>query len=63
MTKIDDAIHLIDETLPVCAVRELYSTDELSDLLLDIRQLLSEEAVGARVKEKSYSPSLVAGPF
>lgn len=48
MTKINEAIRLIDKTLPVCVVRELYSTDELRDLLLDIRQCLSEdEAVSA----------------
>lgn len=43
MTKIDDAVSLIDETLPLCTERELYSTAELSDLLLDIRQFLTEE--------------------
>lgn len=50
MTALADAIALIDETLPLCSERELYSTDELSDLLLDIRQYLIDEDQPDRIQ-------------
>lgn len=38
-----EAIALIDATLPITQGRELVGADEVADLLLDLRQLLSEE--------------------
>lgn len=39
-TRNDEAIELIDGALPTFMSRELVSTDEMSDLLIDIRNLL-----------------------
>jgi len=39
---IGDALELIDKGLGVMTDRQLVSTDEVTDLLLDVRALLSE---------------------
>jgi hypothetical protein len=50
---IDEALRLIDKSLSEMMHRELVSTDEMSDLLLDVRTLLTtpqasvDEPVGA----------------
>ena len=45
---IDEALRLIDTGLSDLMHRELVSTDEISDLLLDVRMLLTaSEMVGA----------------
>jgi hypothetical protein len=48
---IDEALRLIDSGLSELMHRELVSTDEVSDLLLDVRMLLTaaEMAEGAGV--------------
>jgi hypothetical protein len=38
---IDEALRLIDKSLSEMMHRELVSTDEVSDLLLDVRTLLT----------------------
>lgn len=40
---ISDALRLIDKSLSEMMHRELVSTDEVSDLLLDMRTLLSTQ--------------------
>jgi len=51
---IDEALRLIDSGLSDLMHRELVSTDEVSDLLLDVRMLLTAAelaAAGAVVEE------------
>jgi hypothetical protein len=51
---IDGALRLIDSGLSDLMHRELVSTDEISDLLLDVRMLLTAaeiETAGALVEE------------
>ena len=51
---IDEALRLIDSGLSDLMHRELVSTDEISDLLLDVRMLLTAaemETPGALVEE------------
>ena len=51
---IDEALRLIDSGLSDLMHRELVSTDEISDLLLDVRMLLTAaeiETAGALVEE------------
>lgn len=43
---IAEALALIDRGLGDMMHRELVSTDEVSDLLLDVRSLLTTESVG-----------------
>ncbi len=47
---IGDALRLIDKSLADLLHRELVSTDEVSDLLLDVRTVLSS-SVDTRVDE------------
>jgi len=42
---IDEALRLIDNGLSELMHRELVSTDEVSDLLLDVRMLLATTAL------------------
>ncbi len=44
---IDEALRLIDSGLSDLMHRELVSTDEVSDLLLDVRMLLSAAEMAA----------------
>lgn len=44
ITSIDEALALIDQGLGDMMHRELVSTDEVSDLLLDVRTLLTHDA-------------------
>jgi len=48
---IDEAVRLIDGGLADLLHRELVSTDEVSDLLLDVRMLLTAAEAGARIDE------------
>ena len=43
ITSIDEALALIDAGLGVMTDRQLVSTSEVTDLLLDVRALLSSE--------------------
>ena len=54
-TVIDEAVRLIDGGLSDLMHRELVSTDEVSDLLLDVRMLLTaaELASGREAREKA----------
>lgn len=44
---IDEALRLIDSGLSELMHRELVSTDEVSDLLLDVRMLLTADELAA----------------
>lgn len=44
ITSIEEALALIDAGLGVMTDRQLVSTSEVTDLLLDVRALLSSEA-------------------
>jgi hypothetical protein len=44
---IDEALRLIDNGLSVLLHRELVSTDEVSDLLLDVRMILTAAELAA----------------
>ncbi len=44
LTTLDEAVALIDERLGVLTERNLVSASEVTDLLLDVRMLLSEKA-------------------
>ncbi len=46
LTVIDEALTIIDRALGHLAHRELVSTDEMSDLLLDVRALLTHRNQG-----------------
>jgi hypothetical protein len=46
---IDEALRLIDSGLSELMHRELVSTDEVSDLLLDVRTLLTAAELAAEV--------------
>lgn len=48
---IEEAVRLIDGGLADLLHRELVSTDEMSDLLLDVRMLLTAAEAAARVDE------------
>lgn len=48
---IEEAVRLIDGGLSDLLHRELVSTDEVSDLLLDVRMLLTAAEAGARLDE------------
>lgn len=45
LTPIDEALALIDKGLGGLTERQLVSTAEVADLLLDVRSLLSESSV------------------
>lgn len=42
-TAVDDAVATIDAALPTLQHRELVSTDEVTDLLLDLRHRLTAD--------------------
>ncbi len=44
ITSIEEALALIDQGLGVMTDRKLVSTSEVTDLLLDVRSLLSDSA-------------------
>jgi len=44
ITSIEEALALIDQGLGVMTDRQLVSTSEVTDLLLDVRALLSESS-------------------
>ncbi len=44
LTTLDEAVALIDERLGGLTERNLVSASEVTDLLLDVRMLLSEKA-------------------
>ena len=44
ITSIEEALALIDEGLGVMTDRQLVSTTEVTDLLLDVRALLSDSS-------------------
>jgi len=44
ITSIEEALALIDAGLGIMTDRQLVSTTEVTDLLLDVRSLLSSEA-------------------
>lgn len=48
---IEEAVRLIDGGLSDLLYRELVSTDEVSDLLLDVRMLLTTVEAAPRVDE------------
>jgi len=48
---IEEAVRLIDGGLADLLHRELVSTDEVSDLLLDVRMLLTAAEAAARIDE------------
>lgn len=48
---IEEAVRLIDGGLNDLLHRELVSTDEVSDLLLDVRMLLTAAEAAARVDQ------------
>ncbi len=53
MTQVQDvsaALQIIDAGLGVMTDRELVSTDEVTNLLLDVRALLSEAVIGVPVE-------------
>lgn len=52
-----EAIALIDATLPITQGRELVGADEVADLLLDLRQLLSEEDTHADPEKQAIGAS------
>ncbi|MEM7340671.1 MAG: hypothetical protein AAF467_18590 [Actinomycetota bacterium] len=47
ITSIEEALALIDQGLGVMTDRQLVSTAEVTDLLLDVRALLSESAANS----------------
>jgi hypothetical protein len=52
---ITEALALIDQGLGEMLHRELVSTDEVADLLLDVRSLLSAPA--AEITDEALSPN------
>ena len=44
ITSIEEALALIDQGLGVMTARQLVSTSEVTDLLLDVRALLSQSS-------------------
>jgi hypothetical protein len=44
---IDEALAVIDRSLAQLLNRELVSTDEVADLLLDVRSLLTKDSLAA----------------
>lgn len=52
---ISEALALIDQGLGDMLHRELVSTDEVADLLLDVRSLLSAPA--AEITDEALSPN------
>lgn len=53
---IDEALRLIDRALSELMHRELVSTDEVSDLLLDVRMLLTAAELAADVEPFVEAP-------
>jgi hypothetical protein len=45
VASLEEALGLIDKALPSLTHREVVSTDEMTDLLLDIRSSLTETGV------------------
>ncbi|MBL8777047.1 MAG: hypothetical protein JNK12_13980 [Acidimicrobiales bacterium] len=57
-TSIDEALALIDQGLGDMMHRELVSTSEVSDLLLDVRSLLRAPTPGlSDISEDALSPN------
>ena len=53
---IDEALALIDEGLGLTMSRELMSTNEVADLLLDVRTILSAAAVAESADDVLAEP-------
>lgn len=54
---INQALEIIDRSLGVMHTRELVSTAEVSDLLLDMRSILSSAGIKLEEIEKVPSPN------